>query len=205
MDADQEEAAHLMKPLSPLAHTAGDDSSTLGVRDWLAGARPVAGAATASCLLLVVCSLFAVNAGGLGHRRDVGQPTPVRLQTNATDAGRPAARTPSTVHARANPGAATTRPKHHVARTARDDSVAPSDVHAAVPDTTQAPPTAKPTPSSGPTPTGTTPPPSTPELPTVTVTPPTSVLPPVTVTVPPAPVQLPPVGVPTLTTSVNLP
>jgi hypothetical protein len=193
-----------MKPLSPLAHAVGDDSPTVGMCDCLAGARPVAGTALASGLILVVCSWFALQAGGLGRRHDVGQPTPVRLQTNPVHRTQPAPHTPTrTVHARADVRRPATAPqRHNVSRLVHDtgtpsvtapalhpgrlDSSAPAPQPAR---TTPSPATSQP---SQPTSSTTELPAPLDELPTSVTVPPTAVTPGATVTLPQASVPPPP-------------
>src|SRR5437588_1814349 len=112
-----------MKPLSPLAHPLGDESPALSMRDWLAGARPVAGTVAASALMLLVCGWFALGAGGLGQRHEVGQPSPVRLQANPAHTTRPAPHPrASTGHARADVGRRTTAPQRRSVSTAVHDA-----------------------------------------------------------------------------------
>jgi hypothetical protein len=56
-----------------------DSAPALGLREWLAGARPVIGAIAASGLMLLACSWFAFGSGVLGPGRDVGRRDPVRI------------------------------------------------------------------------------------------------------------------------------
>ena len=62
-------------------------------REWLTGARPVAGAVGACSLMLLACSWFALRPGGVVAGRDVGSPAPVQID----DSFRQSA---STAHAR---------------------------------------------------------------------------------------------------------
>src|SRR5947208_13273470 len=48
-------------------------------REWLTGARPVAGAVGACSLMLLACSWFALRPGGVVAGRDVGSPAPVQI------------------------------------------------------------------------------------------------------------------------------
>lgn len=116
-----------MKHLSPLAHPLGNASPTVGMRDWLAGARPVAGAVAASGLMLLACSWFFIGAGRPGGRHDVGQPSPVRLQENPAQRTGPASpiRTRKT-HTRVDAARATTAPQQHKAGPLVGDAGTPS-------------------------------------------------------------------------------
>ena len=60
--------------------SALDESTALGVRDWIWGARTMLGTIAASTLLVVACGLFVIDAGSLGQRHDVGQRPAVQLQ-----------------------------------------------------------------------------------------------------------------------------
>src|SRR5438477_2006337 len=60
--------------------SALDESTALGVRDWIWGARTVLGTIAASTLLVVACGLFVIDPGSLGRRHDVGQRPAVQLQ-----------------------------------------------------------------------------------------------------------------------------
>jgi len=70
-----------------------DESTALGVREWIWGARPVLGTIAACTLLVVACGLFVLDAGSLGRRHDVGQPPPVQMQP--TQLRREQGRTPA--------------------------------------------------------------------------------------------------------------
>jgi hypothetical protein len=206
-----------MKHLSPLAHPVGDDSPTLGVRDWLAGARPVAGTVAASGLMLAVCSWFALETGGLGRHRDVGQPTPVRLQGNPVSPAQSRAHaTARTGHARPDVGRPTPAPQRHtVSRTERDAGTPgaqapdsrPGQPDSSAPTPQPARTTPSPTTSSSLQPTSTTTnlPAPLDELPTSVTVPSTPVTPSVTVTVPQASVPSPQPVVTTATSTLGLP
>jgi hypothetical protein len=219
-------------PASPfrlLAPTAGlvsvpKEMPVVGVKGWIAGARPVVGAAGASGLMLLACSWFAVGTGGLGaFHRDVGSTDPVRIQTPASSAVAPAHKAPAVTATRRAPnrhaavrstradvsrsaGAvrapqpASRRPTPTPARPATPEvskpaASAPAKATASAPTPTQAP-TQTPQPSP-------TPPPALPapldsvSLPTVSL-PPISVpaLPTVTVQVPALPTTTLPLGLP---------
>jgi hypothetical protein len=209
-----------MKALSPLAQSVGDGSPTVGLREWLAGIRPVAGAAAASGLLLAVCSWFAHEAVGFGRSHDVGRPSPVRLQANPSQATRPARRTPTrAVHTRATVGRATTTVRRHDRAPvvgAEPTGTAPTlqPGHADTAPTAQ-PTHLTPTPQSAPPTTTTNLPapvdevPGTvtiPSTPTTVTVPPTPVTPGVTVPVPQTPsVPAPAPVVPTVTATLGLP
>ena len=61
--------------------------------EWLASARPVVGAAGASALLLLACSLFVVHAGGIGRTHDAGAPPTVPLRSTPLGHSKTARRT----------------------------------------------------------------------------------------------------------------
>jgi hypothetical protein len=81
---------------------ASDDVSSfdavpsVGLRQYLLGARPVVGAIAASGLMLLACSWFVIEKGGFGTSRDVGGPGSVRID-GSTPAGTATARTPDAV------------------------------------------------------------------------------------------------------------
>jgi hypothetical protein len=201
-----------MTPLSPIAHPAGNESPTIGLRDWIAGVRPVAGTVAASGLLLLACGWFALEAGGLGRHRDVGQPSPVRLQTNPAATTAQASHTPGrALHARGDVGRAGTAPRAHRVGGARQDAGAPAPARQ---ESTPAPP--QPTrASSAPAAQNTSPAPATTttnlpppldEVPTTVTVPPTPVTPGVTVPLPQAPsVPAPAPVVTTVTNTLGLP
>ena len=109
-----------MTSRSSLAHAVADESPAIGLRDWLAGVRPVAGATAASALLLAVCSWFALDAGGFARSHDVGQPRPVRLQkSHAWSTNSVAYRRPHAVRARGDVGRVAAPRRHDVVNTLR--------------------------------------------------------------------------------------
>jgi hypothetical protein len=204
----------LMKPLSPLAHTVGADSPTVGLSDWLAGARPVVGTVAASGMLLAVCSWFALGTGGFGQHKDVGQSGPVRLHSSPGGPTRPGLHGPArAVHARADAGRASSTPRpHNVGNTVSDAGSPAPTSQPGRPDSTPA--------AAQPTPTASTPAaqpavavPSTTnlpapldEVPTTVTVPPTPVTPGVTVPLPQTPsVPAPSPVVTTVTSTLGLP
>src|SRR5919197_2303789 len=88
-----------MEPLSPLAHPVRDDSPTVGWREWLAGGRPVAGAAAASGLLLAVCSGFVIHEGASWRGHGADGPTSVPLRAAPLDETRQSQTTGASAHA----------------------------------------------------------------------------------------------------------
>lgn len=56
-----------------------DTAPKLGTREYLSGARPIAGAVAACGLLLLACSWFAMAEGRMAPTRDVGKADPVRI------------------------------------------------------------------------------------------------------------------------------
>ena len=187
-------------------------------REWLTGARPVAGAVGACSLMLLACSWFALRPGGVVAGRDVGSPAPVQID----DSFRQSA---STAHAR--PVSASTARRSEPKRSsqgrrqpplranANDDKpstggapkgpLPAAPVHAAAPSPPQpgAAPSRVSTPPPAPTPPAVVPPVSIPPVPSVPVQAPS-----LPVQVPSLPVQVPSVAVPdlaTTTTPVALP
>ena len=61
--------------------------------EWLASARPVVGAAGASAVLLLACSLFVVHADGIGRTHDAGAPPTVPLRSTPLGHSKTARRT----------------------------------------------------------------------------------------------------------------
>jgi hypothetical protein len=177
------------------------ETPTVGFREYVTGARPIAGAIGACGLMLVACSLFVLRPSDLGAGTDVGTPGPVRIDdTQAQPKTRPAPSHPS----RARHVGALTRttvapihvqlgPSHRSSPARPGPQTTPARASTPTP-ATEAPAAT----ASAPTPTATTPtetPPPTPPQPVVQV-PPVS-LPPVSV--PPVSVpQVPSVTVPDL-------
>lgn len=191
----------------------------VALREWLTGMRPVVGAFTASGLMLLGCSWFAFNPGGLDAGQSARTPGAVRINdagetSGETHALRPARSTPTPrveprhMGSRQAPAKATAT-RTPVARDVRDGDSSPA-APAAKPGATQAPAqatsTSKPS-SSTPTAVSTDPPGVT--VTTPTLPPPLDGVPTVTVTTPAVPV--PPVpnvslpDVPTITTKLGLP
>jgi hypothetical protein len=83
-----------MKPPNPPVPAVCASEATgaaVGLRSWLTGMRPVAGAIAACSVLLLGCSLFGLGPGDFGARRGVAMPAPVRVHGSAI-AGRAGAR-----------------------------------------------------------------------------------------------------------------
>jgi hypothetical protein len=180
-------------------------------REWLTGARPVAGAVGACSLMLLACSWFALRPGGVDAGRDVGSPAPVQID----DSFRQSA---STAHA--HPVSASTARRGEPKRSSRgrrqlphrananedkpSTGVAPQEPLPAAPVQAAAPSPAQPSaapshvspPAAAPTPPAVVPPVSLPPVPSVPVQAPS-----VPVEAPSLPVHVPSVPVPALATT----
>lgn len=180
-----------MKSEAPTLHLP-----VVGLKDWLTGARPVAGAIGACSLMLLACSWFVFGTEHTGPGGDVGAPTPVRIDDTAPrDVGArtravPAAPAPKRAHAvqaRLAPSVPRTPPA--------GPSVRPSQTRSAEPPATPvASPPAAPTSAAAPAQVQA----PTPALPAPLDSPPTVTVPSISVSVPQVPgVPLPPVTVTT--------
>lgn len=195
-----------MKLLSPLAHPAGADSPTVGLRDWLAGARPVAGTAAACSLLLAVCSWFVIHDGAFGRGHGTGGPTSVPLRATPlgeTEPNRATGARTHSAHARSG-GAGQARPGHTISRAAPNPGSRLGSPDSAAPSPTAGTSASGATPQPQPpvaAPSATVPSVTTPTVTTPTVTTPVATVPGVTVPSVTTPsVTVPSVTVPSVTT-----
>jgi len=185
----------------------------VAVREWLTGIRPVAGALGACGLMLLACSWFAFNPGGVDVGQNADAPTAVRINDSLNESvGESHALRESTSTASTRPAVIRRAHSRHAPAQATSTRTAvtegPRSTDASPAPATQAPASH----ASSQSATQSSPATSPPDDPGVTVTTPT--LPPPldgvpTVTTPTAPVpQVPSVPIPdlpTITTKLGLP
>jgi hypothetical protein len=73
-----------MTPEAPLSRPGVSDATpSVGLREYLHGARPLVGTIAASSLMLLACSWFALETGHFGGSQDVGGPDAVQIDDSA--------------------------------------------------------------------------------------------------------------------------
>jgi hypothetical protein len=73
-----------MTPEVPLSRPGVPDATpSVGLREYLLGARPLVGTIAASGLMLLACSWFALEKGGFGRSDDVSGPAAVHINDSA--------------------------------------------------------------------------------------------------------------------------
>jgi hypothetical protein len=174
-----------------------DSTPAIGLREWLSGVRPVAGAIAASSLMLLACSWFAFSSGLLGPRHDVGKVDPVRIDGVAPLRAVTSSTASASAAGHARPEVGTPRAHHRGAAAATPEiqqsaEAGPQLVTSAAP---------------GPVPAGAKFPSAAPAAPTAAATTPVAppVVPDVTSTLPPPLDELPNVTMPPITAPVAVP